>query len=263
MAKAKPTKKSSAPVKKTKPKVAPARAKGASKKASPKPAPAKAPKTKMAAFSAKVLAEEEAAVQVRTFNEARAGIQASAEFTPKTGEVQSLATDAPKGKASASQLEEFLSKRSSKPAAPAAPSADLEYEADAPAAVPTRSLDRKSEHLVAANKRRKPKLETAEDYGKVELRQATASGGRKVASLHKDNLQRAVERLKPLASAEETKTKSKPDKFEVAQDASTRAARMPDISDFGEVEIGQQTLSGSRRVGRLKKSDEGDAGSDQ
>ena len=263
MAKAKPTKKRSAPVKKTPRKPAPARGRTPAKKARPKPSPARAPKTKMAAFSAQVLAEEEKAVQVRTFNEARAGIEASAEFTPKTGEVQPLDAQAPKGKASAAQLEQFLSKRPSKPAAAAGSSADLEFEADGPSAAPTRSLDRKSEHLVAANKRRKPKLETAEDYGKVELRQATASGGRKVASLHKDNLQRAAERLKPLASAEESKTRSKPDTFEVAQDGSARASRMPDISDFGEVEIGQQTLSGSRRVGRLKKADEDTSGDGQ
>jgi hypothetical protein len=129
---------------------------------------------------------------------------------------------------------------------------------------------RTEEYQVApalTKKGRAPKLETTESYGPVELRQATATGGRHITRSNPENLQKGASRIQPLASGGEAKKgeKHKPERFDVAQQtrSGTRDPRAPtagplssDLSDFGEIEIGQQTLSGSRKIGKLKKDDE-------
>lgn len=215
----------SAPKKKTPP-----------RKAAPKVRPRAAPR-KMAAFSAKILQEEEVPVAVRSWTEAKTGSVGGQELLPKTGEVTSTGTPAPR--------------------TPPTPDVRLDPLAG-PVSVP-RARNEQYEFQARTAPKRGKKAEKPEEFGQVELRQATASGGRHLTRAKPENLQRGAGRIRPLASSEEAaKPASKRESFDVPptieQDAKGgRAGPLPtDLLDFGDVEIGQQTRSGSRTVGKLE-----------
>lgn len=197
----------------------PVRAKETARSAAPKSAPTSGLAARMAAFSQKVIKEEERPVAVRSFTEARAGSEGSTVLTPKTGEVEP-------------RMQPMTGQQ----------------------AVPRRSESPE----FAAGRPRKMRVETPDSFGPIELRQATASGGRHITRAKAENLQRGASRIGALASpgAEERRGGSrKDDEFEVARPR-PEAAVLPDaLTDMGDVEIEQQTLSGSRRVGRLAKSE--------
>lgn len=192
----------------------------------------------MAAFSSKVLQEEEAPVAVRSFIEARQGGEGAQQYLPKTGEV-TPSTAAPRPSLS--------------------PSSEPRAEPlSGPAAVPRPQTDPGFQIRERTAPKKGTKAVTPEDFGQVELRQATASGtGRHLTTAKPENLQRGAERIKPLASGEDetpgniTKKPGK-DRFQVGGGNVPQA----DLSDFGEVEIGQQTLKGSKKIGTLQKDEE-------
>lgn len=196
---------------------------------------------RMAAFSGKVLEEESVPVAVRSFSEARAGSEGSKVLIPTTGQVEP-------------RLEPILGGGLVVPKA----REELEgFQSPPPS-------------------KRKARLETPDAFGQVELRQATASGGRRVSRAKPENLQRGASRIHALASAEEAaakggKTKRGPQgSFEVQQQTAS-GSRAPgagggpavpsSLTDWGEVEIGQQTRSGARKVGTLRprKDDEAES----
>lgn len=203
---------------------------------------------RMAAFSAKVLEEEEAPVAVRSFIEARAGSSGSKEYLPKTGEV------------SATEEEDAEESDTGEGDVDASGEPRLQ-PLSGPMAVPKNQSD---EFHVAERKapKRGTRAVKPEEFGPVELRQATASGGRFLTRSKAENLQKAASRIHPLASSDASQTmkgKAKAPSFTVGQsgrDESGALRAQKDLMDFGEVEIGQQTLSGSRKVGKLHSSSE-------
>lgn len=196
----------------------------------------KAPPKKMAAFSAKILKEEETPVAVRSWTEAKTGSQGSQELIPKTGTVVSTGTPAPPTSAGEPRLDPLTG----------------------PAAVP-RARNERFEFRESTAPKRGKKAQNPQDFGQVELRQATASGGRHLTRAKPENLQRGASRIRPLASGEETghMGATKRERFEVPppvqhENEGGRAGTLPtDLLDFGDVTIGQQTRSGSRTVGKL------------
>jgi hypothetical protein len=222
-------------------------------KAQPKKAAAKAPVSKaaakapkidpkaaarakaMAAFSSKVLTEEEAPVAVRSFIEARQGIEKSQELNAKTGEVSARVDLPPSNRPSAEPRADPLS---------------------GPVAVP-RPQNEEFKIRERATPKKGQKAVTPEDFGQVELRQATASGaGRHLTTAKPENLQRGAGRIKPLTSGEDDATPSLSKKSKGDFVVGSQGGAKADLSDFGEVEIGQQTLKGSKKIGTLKKDDE-------
>lgn len=200
----------------------------------------------MTQFSKQALKEEEQPVAVRSFSEARAGSKGSATLLPKTGEVTS---PDPSPKRTPVGSEPRLGPLLGEVAVPKV---------------------RAQEFVAPRLGKKKPKLDTPETFGQVELRQATATGGRHIARAKPENLQRGASRIGALARAEEpTKGKKRresesPD-FEVQQQTAS-GSRTPGektvlpverlLTDFGEIEIDQQTRSGARKVGRLASSEE-------
>lgn len=189
----------------------------------------KAAPSKLAGFSKQILAEETTPVAVRSWSEAKTGSTGHQELLPKTGHVR--------------PVDEDPSDASPEPrASPLA----------GPMAVPKAQ---KEEFRAGPHSRRK--TETPQDFGQVELRQATASGGRHLTKAKAENLQRGASRIRPLASGKDEPTARR---HLEAEDSETDSSLAPprklpspkELTDFGEVEIGQQTLSGSRKVGKLK-----------
>jgi hypothetical protein len=250
------------------------------------PKPAAAPRTqappaakgkealaaRMAAFSQKVQEEEEAPVAVRSWSEAKAEKPASKQLLPKTGEVTPAEDE---DESEETETEEPESSEQGGEGTDEEPSDDSDEEAPAeepprptgkpqmnpltgPLAVPK---DRELEFEVAPRHKIKKAGkggERPEEFGPVELRQATASGGRHITRALPENLQRGAERIQPLATGTEkggAKKKAGPERFEVSMDKRA-GPRLPDISTWGDVEIGQQTLSGSRKVGMLSPEEE-------
>lgn len=249
---------------------APKRATGRTKAASPAPRPKIArvdPEIakRMAAFSSQVAKEEEAPVAVRSFNEARSGIQKSQELNVKTGEAKPV-------------------KPVRGTAPPAAPPIELEAQADAeeeidvdeelaevtrgmevhrpkmeplagPAAVPKPREEEEFKLASPPPKGKKGALATKEDLGRIELRMQRGTKDEKIAEANPDYLQRsfnkAAERGKVAATTgQRGEHEEKPEEFEVAMDKSNRKVDAS-LLDFGDVEIAQQTRKGSRKVGKL------------
>lgn len=245
---------------------------------SPPPAPkgiAADVAARMAAFSDKVLREEEEGVAVRSWSEAKTGQPGSKELLPKTGEVrpkggvnwEDLVEDeeaedddeAPRkdvfGEAEPEQKDEESEKDAEGEEEPEPRLEPLTGPQSVPKDVPT-----EPKFEVSRGKKGKKAL-PAPDFGVVELRQATATGGRHITRSKAENLQRAVDRIQALATPEKRKgkrPKASPEKFDVVSDAPPAGAgyKTPDLTDFGEVEIGQQTRSGKRKVGTLKAQDD-------
>ncbi len=249
--------------------VTPAKATPAPKASTPAPPPGASGDVakRMAAFSAKVLKEEEDAVAVRSWGEAKAGLKASKSYLPKTGAVTPAASPEPGVEDEDSEIgdegrqhehaskEEFDEseegegdrapeiRREPRPEPLAGKMAvpndqPLEFDVD---------MDRKSRGKKKGRRGVRP-----EEFGLVELRQATATGGKHLTRSKPENLQRGATRIQPLATPEPGREKKRRDEtFEVS--APTRPGlRAADLMEFGEVEIGQQTLSGSRKVGNLE-----------
>lgn len=225
---------------------------------------------RMAAFSQKVQDEEETPVAVRSWSEAKAEKPASKKLLPRTGEVTPAEEEEDEPEETEAEPAE-TSDDESRDEAPAgeAEEADEEEEEDeepprpisrpqmnplsGPMAVPK---DRELEFEVAPRHKIKKAGkggERPEEFGPVELRQATASGGRHITRSLPENLQRAADRIQPLATPPEKtsgKKSSPAERFEVSMDKRA-GPKLPDLSHWGDVEIGQQTLSGSRKVGTL------------
>lgn len=274
----------SKPVKKAAAKKAPRKAaRPAPKRAAPKKskksaptraAPKAAPRPKvggvspevakrMAAFSSQVVEEEEAPVAVRSFNEARAGIEKSKELDVKTGQAKPVGSPAPQKR----------------------PDVELESEADAdeeeidvdkeladvtegmevhrpqmeplagPVAVPKRRESEEFQLGATAKKGKKGALPTKEDLGRIELRMQRGTKDQKIAEANPDYLQRsfnkAAEKGKVAATTgQRGEHESKDEEFEVAMDKGNKRLDQS-LLDFGDVEIAQQTRKGSRKVGKL------------
>lgn len=226
--------------------------------------PASPQAAKMAAFSAKILQEEEAPVAVRSWSEAKAGSSGRKEYHPKTGEVTPKPTSTPAPRAPEIDEEEDDVDEEE---------ADVELEKDSDgseprlepllgqAAVPKSKVEQ-FEFVKTPKAKKGKKPERPEEFGQVELRQATASGGRHLTRARPENLQRGASRIGPLASSEAAHhAKVEPDHFDVAQQSKSGNRRpgappagpsAKDLFDFGEVEIDQQTRSGAKKVGKLK-----------
>lgn len=221
---------------------------------------------RMAAFSSQVTKEEEAPVAVRSFNEARAGIQKSQELNVKTG-----------------QAKPVKPLKGAPP--PSAPPIELEAEADAdedeidvdeelaevtkgmevhrpkmepltgPLAVPKAREPEEFKLAAPPPKGKKGALPTKDDLGRIELRMQRGTKDEKIAEANPDYLQRsfnkAAERGKVAATTgQRGEHEEKAEEFEVAMDKSNRKVDAS-LLDFGDVEIAQQTRKGSRKVGKL------------
>jgi hypothetical protein len=221
---AKPSRKSRKTIVKRAAKKAPARA---SKRTTRRPAKPANRAEVMRRFSTAVLKEESQGVEVKSWQEARQGVPGSKRFVPSTGGVEPVV-----------QATQTVN---------ASPRLD---PLSGPMAVPKP----RNEQFVLAPKRkgRKAKrIETPQDFGQVDLQQATANGGRSVGRLKAENLQRAAGRIQPLmAPSEETKGRSSKGKSSALKPGSASGLDSS-YMEFGEVEIGQQTLRGSRKVGTL------------
>jgi len=272
--KAPPPPKKAVPARKTK--TVPARAPPAKPSRAPaKAAPAPKPSTqtdalaaRMAAFSQKVQTEEETPVAVRSWSEAKAEKPASKQLLPKTGEVTPAevteeepeidlgddGTEAPETEETAADEEPDEEEEETR--TPPPPSGKPQMNPlTGPQSVPK---DHELEFEVAT----RPKIKKAgkggerpEEFGPVELRQATASGGRHLTRALPENLQRGAERIQPLATPPDKKKKLEPERFEVSMDKRA-GPNYADLAQWGDVEIGQQTLSGSRSVGKLSPQEE-------
>lgn len=195
----------------------------------------------MAAFSKQVLEEEEAPVAVRSFIEARQGVEKSKELNVKTGEMDPATddegTDEPEG-----DVPEFTS----------APAPKLEPLAG-PAAVPKRKGEEDFRIAQSSKKGKKPEAPSKDDLGKIELRMQRGSGDATIGRASPDYLQRSFNRAKEsgrVAAPPARKTATKDEAFEVAQDKPA-PPRDASLLDFGDVEIAQQTRSGRKKLGKL------------
>lgn len=193
---------------------------------------------RMTAFSEKVREEEEAPVAVRSFSEARAGLEGSKVLVPSTGRVEPADSE--------EESEE-----------------DDEEDAGEPQMKPIlgqMALPRTRQEAFQPPRatKRGTKVATPDDFGQIELRQATASGeGKHLAHARAENLQRGASRIGALASpgAPPKAAKARPradEEFDVARPGAGRK-NLESLADFGDVEIDQQTLSGSRKLGKLRK----------
>lgn len=242
----------------------------------PAPKPANALAARMAAFSAKVLQEEEKPVAVQSFIEARAGQKASKQYLPKTGKVQPAVPAVDEGDDFDDDDDEDIPSPMQPAPAPAAAededADDEEFELVAsrdatgePRTNPMTgqmSVPRDNETSFAVESDHKQRLAKKgkkgkkgvrpEEFGLVDLRQATASGGKHLARVKPENLQeKGNSKIRAITAEPDAHQKKRaPDRFEVSMDKRS-GPKLPDLSDFGEVEIGQQTLSGSRKVGTL------------
>jgi hypothetical protein len=274
------------PVKRTptpKKPVAKAKPKAVSRSASPAPKDERA--ARIAAFSKLVIKEEEAPVAVRSFNEARQGIERSKELDVKSGQVKPAV---PKGK----PLMAAIRPKAPPPQATAASKdeddIDAQIEADlaeidedmkgaetsstrpkggmqplaGDAAVPRRTnpLDEEFRIGASAKKGKKGAPPTKEDLGKIELRMQRGTKDATIGTASPDYLQRsfnkAAEKGKVAATTSTRKEElAKDDEFEVAMDKGERRfdAR---LADFGDVEIAQQTRRGAKKVGKLDTDEE-------
>lgn len=226
--KAKPVKRAPKPAAKAK-KAAPAkRAKpksGTPAKAAPKKLRATPPKA-LQAFSKQVLKEEEAPVAVRSFNEARAGVVASKEYVPKTGQTH----DAPR-------LEPL-----SGPAAVPKPRQDVEF------------------HIEQPKKGKAHELQTKDDLGKIELRQQRGGRDVAIANASPDYLQRGLKQATEsgritASEPERAHKKTKAERFKVKEDE-PESDKDSVLEDFGEIEIAQQTRRGRKTLGTLDQDED-------
>lgn len=199
--------------------------------------------TRMTAYSKKVLQEEAKPVAVRSWSEAKQGHAGGQEYVPRTGEVRPAAVPPrpPQGSPEAEGESEHGDRVRIEPLS-------------GPVAVPRSRVEEFDLAPARPTKGKRSKAETPKDFGPVELRQATASGGRHLTRAKAENLQRGAGRIQPLASAPTASAAKRASGRgeRPRRDASPEAAgRLPDLSDWGEIEIDQQTLSGSRKVGNL------------
>jgi hypothetical protein len=114
-----------------------------------------------------------------------------------------------------------------------------------------------------AKKGKKGKVPTKDDLGKIELRMQRGTTDKTVAKASPDYLQRSFK-----MAAQSGKTAAAPtrsgdadeNKFEVAQDKRMRPLDAS-LTDFGDVEIAQQTRKGKRTLGTLdtENQKEGDS----
>lgn len=218
------------------------------RRASP-PAPA-LPKP-IALFSRKVLEEEDAPVAVRTFNEARAGIEKSKELDVRTGRVKPV-----EGSTADTDLAEFEEVPPSPPPArpqlgrPVAPQME---PLTGRLAVPQQKQD-EDFRLAAPTKGRKTAPPTREDLGKIELRMQRGTTDKTVARASPDYLQRSFKKAqesgKTSASPTDASKPSEEEAFEVENDRPERRLDAS-LTDFGDVEIAQQTRKGRRTLGTL------------
>jgi hypothetical protein len=290
----KPVKKAARPApKKTKAaskRVAPKKASKPSKpsvKALPRGLPERA--KRMAMFSQQVVKEEEAPIAVRTFNEARAGVEESKQLDIRSGQVKPVAgakpvpTPTPPRAASPAPTPSVPTPR---PPPQPQPEADEDLEAEiardleemdmgetrsqpkleplaGQASVPKRTnpLDEEFKVGASAKKGKKGAPPTKEDLGKIELRMQRGSKDEAIAHASPDYLQRsfnkAAQKGKVAAtSAAKGSEEHKVDEFEVAMDKGQKRLDAA-LSDFGDIEIAQQTRRGSKKVGKLD-TDESD-----
>lgn len=243
---------------------APTRPKAAAKAKTPKNPLAE----RMAAFSEKVLEEEEAPVAVRTFNEARAGVDASKTLDVKSGSVEPIEED-DEPEDDEDELVEFeevpppplqraplgaqrsMSPPTQKPAM---------QPLSGPAAVPKTKPTEEFKVAPPPGKKKKDQLQTRDDLGKIELKMQRGTKDATIANASPDYLQRSYK--KAAQSGKTSATSMKHDEsnksdahFEVAQDKPDKPLDSS-LLDFGDVEIAQQTRKGKKTLGKLDTDEE-------
>ena len=261
----------------------PAKANKPRTRAATKPAPVPTPKAKpakqktpstspganplakrMAAFANQVTKEEEAPVAVRTFNEARAGIERSQELDARTGEVKPVAPQDEEGEDLA-EFEEVDQEESDEQPAPPPPQRPVQQGRPAPQmepltgkfAVPKRKESEDFQIAPPPAKGKKSAPPTKEDLGRIELRMQRGTTDKTVATASPDYLQRSFKKAtqsgKTAAQPAEASERSE-DSFEVTADKPERRIDAS-LTDFGDVEIAQQTRKGKRTLGTLDVDD--------
>ena len=198
----------------------------------------------MAAFSAKMLEEEAEPVAVRSFVEARQGVEASKELNVKTGQAQAVDDSEDLDEETDEDVPEF------KPAPPP----KLE-PLTGPVAVPKKRPDEEFRIATPRKKGKGAEAPTKADLGKIELRMQRGTGDATIGRASPDYLQRSFNRAKETGrvtggGARKEPEKTREDEFEVAQDRSA-APKDTSLLDFGDVEIAQQTRSGRKKLGKL------------
>lgn len=210
---------------------------------------------RMAAFAQQVTKEEETPVAVRTFNEARAGVEKSKELDVRSGAMKPVAARDEDDE----ELAEFEEVDESSP-----PPRPIQQGRVPPQmepltgkfAVPKR---KESEEFQIANppKGKKSAPPTKDDLGKIELRMQRGTTDKTVANASPDYLQRSFKK-----ASQSGKTAAMPaeagergeDSFEVTADKPERRVDAT-LMDFGDVEIAQQTRKGKRTLGTLDVDD--------
>lgn len=215
----------------------------------------------MAAFANQVRKEEEAPVAVRTFNEARAGIEQSKELDVRSGAVKPVAAKDEEGE----DLAEFEEVDDQDHDEPAPPPREVQKGRISPQmepltgklAVPKRKDAEEFQIAPAPAKGRKTAPPTKEDLGKIELRMQRGTTDKTVATASPDYLQRSFKKAsqsgKTAAMPSESEERRE-DEFEVAADKPERRFDAS-LTDFGDVEIAQQTRKGKRTLGTLDVDD--------
>lgn len=245
---------------------------------------------RLALFSQQVVKEEATPVAVRTFNEARAGIEQSkhldirsGQVTPKPSGAGAKAKPAPPPVPPSAVVRP--PERSAGPPPQPQPEADEDLQAEIERdlegmetenppprpkmepltgrlAVPKRSnpLEEEFRPGPSAKKGKKGAPPTKEEFGKIELRMQRGTKDEAIATASPDYLQRsfrhAAQKGKVAATAPVVSDEPhKPEEFEVAMDKGKRRVDAA-LTDFGDVEIAQQTRRGSRKVGKLDADEE-------
>ncbi|HEX9817177.1 MAG TPA: hypothetical protein VGB18_09375 [Candidatus Thermoplasmatota archaeon] len=209
----------------------------------------------MAAFAQQVKQEEEAPVAVRTFNEARAGVEKSKELDVRTGNVKPVAAPNEDDE----DLAEFEEvERETPPQRPVQQGrAPPQMEPlTGKLAVPKRK-ESEEFRIALPPKGKKSAPPTKDDLGRIELRMQRGTTDRTVANASPDYLQRSFKK-----ASQSGKTAAVPaeagehneDSFEVTADKPERRLDAS-LTDFGDVEIAQQTRKGKRTLGTLDVDD--------
>jgi hypothetical protein len=231
------------------------------------PSGASALAKRLAAFSQQVVKEEEAPVAVRTFNEARAGIEKSKEIDVRTGAVKPVGAqddvDEPSGEddEELTEFEEVAPEPAPAPMKPqqGRPVTKPQMEPLTGAlAVPKTRPEEDFRMAAPAPKGKKGAPPTKEDLGRIELRMQRGTTDKTIANANPDYLQRSFKKASQTgktAARPSQEGKGDMDSFEVAMDKPERRLDAS-LADFGDVEVAQQTRKGKRTLGTLDVDDE-------
>ncbi len=209
---------------------------------------------RMAAFAQQVTKEEVAPVAVRTFNEARAGVEKSKELDVRSGSVKRVAAKA-EDEEELAEFEEVNEPTPPRPIQQGRVPPQME-PLTGKLAVPKRKESEEFQ-IAAPSKGKKSAPPTRDDLGKIELRMQRGTTDKTVANASPDYLQRSFKKAsqsgKTAAMPAEGEERSE-DSFEVTADKPERRFDAS-LMDFGDVEIAQQTRKGKRTLGTLDVDD--------